>query len=319
VSRPLVAVLGTRYTDFAIEGEVLDPLGVRLCAAAGSSAEEIIEVAGSAEVILAGSAPRFDAGVLERLSCKGIVRYGVGTESIDLVAARRLGLVVGRVSDYGTEAVALHSVTLALALLRRIPEADRSLRAGSWSFADLRPLHLPARLTAGVLGFGRIGRQSAEYLHALGFEICAYDEFVEVPADSPVVPVSFDELLERSDILMLHAPGRPDGTAVLGAEQLSKMRQGSILVNTARGSLIDVPALVEGLRHGRPARAGLDVFPQEPIEFEAFAGVEDAVLLTPHMAWYTEESEEDMRRKAANEAARILQGVPLRDPVVESR
>ncbi len=313
---PLVAVLGTRYRDLSIEEHVLEPLSPRFVTSPGQSPEAILEVAADAQVILAGSGPRFDDSVLKSLSCRGIVRYGVGTDSIDLDAARRHGIAVARVSDYGTEAVAFHAVAAAVALTRRLPEADRVIREGGWGFADLRPLHLPSHLTAGVVGFGRIGRQAATYLLGLGFKVCAYDEYVDIAPETGVTQTDLPSLLASSDIVLLHAPGNPDGSALLGATELAAMRPGSIVINTARGSLIDVPALVDGLRNNRPGLAGLDVFPQEPFDIAAFAGVEDQLLLSPHMAWYTDESEEDLRRKAAEEAARLLTGEPLRDPVV---
>ncbi|GFG51133.1 hydroxyacid dehydrogenase [Mycolicibacterium agri] len=316
MSGPLVAILGTRYRDFAIEERALGPLGATIVSGPGGTPEDIVDVAKTADVVLAGSRPRFDEAVLASLNCTGIVRYGVGTDSIDLDAARRLGIAVARVSDYGTEAVAFHTVAAAAALLRRIPDADRSIRTGSWGFADLRPLHLPSHLTAGVIGYGRIGRQAAEYLVALGFSVCAHDEYVEIPAGSGVQAMGLDDLLAASDVVLLHAPGNKDGTPLLDRNRLAAMRPGSVLVNTARGSLIDLDALVDGLRAGRPARAALDVFPTEPLDFAVFQGVEDRVLLTPHMAWYTEESEADMRQKAAEEAVRLLRGEPLRDPVV---
>ncbi len=147
---PLVAVLGTRYPDLGIEEEVLGTL-----LAPGSSpirqasSASLLAAAAEADVVLAGSAPKFTAEVLEGLRCRGVVRYGVGTDSIDLDAARRLGIGVARVSDYGTEAVAFHAVATVCALLRRLTEADRTVRDGGWGFADLRPLQLPSTLTAG--------------------------------------------------------------------------------------------------------------------------------------------------------------------------
>jgi D-3-phosphoglycerate dehydrogenase len=316
VRAPLVAILGTRYRDFAIEEQALEPFGATLVSDPGADPEAILATAAEADVVLAGSAPRFTAPVLEGLRCRGIVRYGVGTDSIDLDAALANGIAVARVSDYGTEAVAFHAVAAAAALVRRLPDADRALRAGTWGFADLRPLHLPSSLTAGVVGFGRIGRQSAAYLLGLGFSVCAHDEYVDVPAGSGVRSVDLPTLLATSDVVLLHAPGNKDGSPLLGAAELALMPQGSVVVNTARGSLIDIPALVEALRAGRPARAALDVFPREPADLAAFAGVEEQVLLSPHMAWYTDESEADMRRKAAAEAVRLLAGEELRDPVV---
>lgn len=321
MSQPVAVILGTRYQDFALEEEALGPLGVRLVAGDGASAADILAVAEGADVVLASSQPVFTADVIKglaRLGVRGIVRYGVGTDSVDLSAARRHGLAVARVSDYGTEAVAVHAVAMALAQLRRLAEADRTVRTGKWGMADLRPLSQPSGLTAGIVGFGRIGRQAAAYLRGFGMTICAYDEYVDVAPDSGADPVTLDQLLERSDVVTLHAPGSADGRALLGADELARMRPGSVLVNTARGSLIDVQALAAGLAAGRPARAALDVFPTEPPDLSSLDPVLDHVLLSPHMAWYTEESEVDLRRKAADEAARMLRGEPLRDPVVET-
>ena len=317
MSAPLVAVLGTRYRDLGIEEEVLARFAPRIVADPAGSAEALLAAAADADVVLAGSAPKFTAEVLEGLRCRGVVRYGVGTDSVDLEAARRLGIGVARVSDYGTEAVAFHAVATVCALLRRLTEADRTVREGGWGFADLRPLHLPSTLTAGVVGFGRIGRQTATYLQGLGLSVCAFDEYVDVPADSGVRAVDLETLLRTSDVVSLHAPGNADGSPLLDAAALGLMKPGSLLVNTARGSLIDMPALVEALRAGAPARAALDVFPREPVDVSVLGDVVDRVLLTPHMSWYTEQSEADMRRKAAEEAARLLAGEPLRDPVVE--
>ena len=316
MSRPLVAVLGTRYTDLSVEETALAPLGADLVVGDGGSAEAIVDVAARADVVLAGSQPRFDAAVLDRLSCRGIVRYGIGVDSVDLDAAAARGIAVARVSDYGTEAVAFHAVTLATALLRRVVEADRTVRTGGWGVADLRPLRLPSTLTAGVVGYGRIGRQAAAYFRGLGMQVLAHDEHVDVPAGDGLSPASLDELLAGSDVVSLHAPGAADGAPLLDADRLATMRAGSILVNTARGSLVDTEALVDALSAGRLAAAALDVFTTEPPHLGVFEPVADRLLLTPHMAWYTEESELDMRRKAADEAVRLLRGEPLRDPIV---
>jgi D-3-phosphoglycerate dehydrogenase len=315
VSPRKVAVLGTRYADLAIEEELLGPLDVALVLGDGGSAAEILEAAADAEVILCGSRPKFDAEVLAGLTCRGIVRYGIGVDTIDVETARDRGIAVARVSDYGTEAVAVHAVATGLALFRRLPEADAALRGGAWGVAGLRPLHLPSASVAGVVGYGRIGRQAATYLRGLGFGVVTHDEYVDVPAGDGVRSASLDELLETSDLVTLHAPGDPSGRPLLGPGQLARMKPGSVLVNTSRGSLVDLPALLDGLAAGRPRFAALDVFPAEPVDASVFEPVADRVLLTPHMAWYTEESEADMRRKAAAEAARLLRGEPLREPV----
>lgn len=305
-----VAILGTRYRDFSVEEAVLSHRGVRLVSGAGASRAEVVSEAGAAAVILAGSGPQFDAWVIERLSCIGIVRYGVGLESVDLDAAARSGMWVAYVPDYATDAVATHTVTLTLAALRRLIGADRNVKAGKWGIDDLRPLSAPGSLTVGIIGVGRIGRRVAELLLPFGFEVVAHDAYIDVVASlSGVKGVSLHELLAVSDVVTVHAPGTRNGRPLLGSQELDRMKEGAIVVNTARGSLIDQAALVERLRRGSIALAALDVFANEP-PGGAFADVADRTILTPHMAWYTEESEFEMRVKAAREALRLLDGRP---------
>lgn len=314
-----VAVLGTRYPDLDVERAILGPLDVDLHRGDGASTEEIVEVAGDAELILCGSRPVFGASALERLTCDSIVRYGVGVDSIDLEAARERGIAVVRVTDYGTEAVSVHTVALALAAIRRLTEAHRLVHDGEWGFAPLRPLHLPSALTAGVLGFGRIGRRTAALLAGLGFRVRAHDSYVDVrAAGEPGIEAAGDlyDLLETSDLLTLHVPGQPDGQPLLGSGELGLLKHGSILLNTARGNLIDHQALIDGLAAGRPMVAGLDVFPEEPPNNGPLRTVGDRIITTPHMAWHTDESELELRRKAAQSAAQLLRGERPPDVVV---
>jgi D-3-phosphoglycerate dehydrogenase len=207
---------------------------------------------------------------------------------------------------------------MAMAALRRLVEADQRVRRGEWGFAPLRPLHLPSAMTAGVLGAGRIGRHAARQFAGLGFRVLAHDPYP--PAEpGPATMVTFDELLATSDVLSLHAPGPADGTAVLDGARLASMKPGAVLVNTARGSLVDQRALATALAAGTPAVAALDVFSGEPPDLSVFADVKERLIFSPHMAWYTEESELDMRRKAALEARRILLGETPEDLVVDPR
>lgn len=308
--RPKVAIIGTRFHDFEVERQVLGE--VELTSGPGGSRAELLEVAGDADVILAGAAAVFDAETLDALGCRGIVRLGVGVDGVDLEKARSLGMWVANVPDYGTEAVALHTVTLVLSSLRRLTLADRRLRDGSWGVADLRPLHLPSSLTLGVVGFGRIGQRVAAMLGGIGFEhFVVTDPFLDADTIEGVLPgadatlVELPVLLAGADVVTLHAPPPPHGH-LLGADQLGIMREGAILVNTARGALVDSGALVSALAAGRPGFAALDVFEREPPDVSMFQSVADKMTLTPHMSWYTEESELSLRRQAAEEARLIL-------------
>ena len=308
--RTIVAVLGTRYPDLSVEEAILAPRGVRLASGPGGDPDDIVALAGDAAVILAGSAVRLDTAVIERLSCIGIVRYGVGVENVDLAAASRAGMWVAYVPDYGTEAVATHTVALILTALRRITLADRAVKSGRWGLEELRPLSLPSSLTVGVVGAGRIGRRVAELLAPFGFDLVMHDAYVDIDSAAPgVKSASLDELLEISDVVTLHVPGSPSDPPLLGSAELDRLKPGAILVNTARGALVDQAALIERLRSGAIALAALDVFGTEPPGPD-LSDVFDRTILTPHMAWYTEETESDLRTKAAGEALRLLEGLP---------
>lgn len=307
-----MAIFGTRFRDFGVEQDVLG--AVDLVSAPGSTRQEILDVASDADVILVGAAPSFDAGTLDGLGCRGIVRLGVGVDNVDLDRARALGIWVVNVPDYGTESVAFHTVALILASVRRLIAADRQLRGGSWGVADLRPLHLPEALTVGIVGFGRIGRRVGEMLVGVGFRsflvsdpLITAEHTALTLGEGSARLVELSELVAEADVVTLHAPPSADGP-MFGADALGSMKQGSILVNTARGALVDTVALVAALRAGRPAMAALDVFEREPVEVDALEDVLDRLVLTPHMSWYTEETELAMRRQAAAEAGRILSG-----------
>lgn len=315
-----MAIIGTRFGDFDIEREVLGD--VELSSGPGRNHFEILEVATGADVILAGASPIFDAETLEALGCRAIVRLGVGVDGVDLDTARSLGMWVANVPDYGTDAVALHTVTLILACLRRLTQADRQLRSGSWGVASLRPLRLPSSLTVGVVGLGRIGRRVAVMLKGIGFERFLVVDPAAKPGDLKEVLgevdarlVELPELLGGADVVTLHCPPEARGY-LLGADRLTMMREGSILVNTARGVLVDTEALVAAFDRDRPAMAALDVFESEPPDVTVFQSVHDRVILTPHMSWYTEESELALRRQAAADVRRILDSLPPLHPVV---
>ncbi len=310
----IVAVLGARWPDLSVERSILEPSGAELRRGTGATADEIAAVAGEADVVLAGPRPRLDAAMLERLPCRGVVRYGVGVDNVDLDAAAGLGKWVAYVPDYGTEAVALHALTLALAGVRRLVAADATVRSGTWGFDGLRPLHLPSSATAGVVGLGRIGRRTAQLMRAVGFkEVLGHDPATSA-ADLGVPDAPLDEVLACSDVVSLHAPLQA-GPPLLGTAELGRMKAGSVLVNTARGGLVDAAALTAGLAAGRPAVAALDVFPSEPPDLAVFDGVLDRLILTPHMAWYTEETELALREGAAHEALRLLRGERPLHPV----
>lgn len=316
MSLPKVALLGTRYPDLDIERELLDGVA-EIVLGDGDSAEAILEVASDSAVIMAGNPPVFTPDVIAGLSCKAIIRSGIGVDTVDLGAAKAAGMWVVNVPDYGTDAVAFHALSLGVAGMRRLVASDAVVRAGGWGFLDLRPMMLPASCVLGVVGFGRIGRRVADLFRGIGFEkVLAYDPYTQ-PDGPGVVASTLEEVLAGADVISLHAPPPDDGSALLGDAELGLMKQGSTLVNTARGRLIDSAALARSLADGRPAVAALDVFDPEPPDLTVFEGVMERMILTPHTAWYTEESQADLRRKSAEEAKRIIDGERPKNVVVD--
>jgi D-3-phosphoglycerate dehydrogenase len=246
-----------------------------------------------------------------------VSRYGAGFDTINTADAKDYGVWVANSPDYGVGEVATHALAMALSLLRHLPWYDRDIRNGTWNFGSPGRMERVSDMTLGILGLGRIGKRMAHIGRNSFKRVIACDPYI-IDGDFPayVERVSRQELFAQSNALSLHVPLNDETRNMVDASLLGRMKPGSVLVNTARGSLIDLPALLEALAAGRPAYAALDVYPSEPVDAAVFAPVADRVLLTPHMAWYTEESEADMRRKAAEEAARLLRGEPLREPVV---
>jgi D-3-phosphoglycerate dehydrogenase / 2-oxoglutarate reductase len=279
--------------------------------------EEFLAVAADADGILSQMAP-LRAEVIEGLrQCRVIVRYGVGVDTVDVEAATRKGIAVCNVPDYCTEDVADHTLTLALALIRKLPQSIAYLRGGGWSHNPLRPVRRLSSLTFGLYGFGRIARSVARRARAFGFTLLAYDPYVpdSVFAGSGVGRIDADSLLARSDLLALHMPLTEDTRHLMRADSFRKMKQGALLVNTARGGLVDTAALLEALESGQIGGAALDVLETEPIPPEHPLWRNPNVLMTPHLAWYSEEALHQLQRSVSEECARVLRGEPPRSAV----
>ena len=275
--------------------------------------EAIIEAARDADGLIITQAP-ITAAVIDQLErCKVIVRYGVGVDTIDLAAATQKGIMVVNLPAYCTEEVADHAMTLILALIRKLPRSVEYLRSGGWSQEPLRPIRRLSTLTLGLYGFGRIGRAVAQRARAFGFRLIGCDPYVpdDIFAAYGVDRVVEDALLAGSDVLSLHMPVTEETRQILNAERLSKLKRGALVVNTARGGLIDTPALLDALDSGQVGEAALDVLDVEPIPADHPILRRENVFLTPHLAWYSEESLLQLQRDAGMECARALRGEPV--------
>lgn len=313
-----VVVTDCDHPNLDPEHAVLDPAGIGVRREQCRTAEDVINRCGGARVLVNQYAP-ITAEVLDALpEVRLVVRYGVGVETVDVAAATRRGVWVANVPDYGPTEVADHTMALALALLRGVTGYDRSVRAGVWDYQVARPLRRLDTLTFGIVGCGMIGQTVAARAAAFGMRVVGVET---APGRSltawPYPLVDLDELLASSDVISLHATLDRSSARLIDARALAAMRPSALLVNTARGGLIDTPALLAALESGRIAGAALDVLDTEPVDPAVRAALarHQRVVLSPHAAWYSEESFVQLKTEVAREAARVLTGQPPRCPV----
>jgi D-3-phosphoglycerate dehydrogenase / 2-oxoglutarate reductase len=304
---PLVVVCGLDHVNLAEEQEVFGKAGFRLQTVIARTEAEYLERCGDADGLLIqyGAVTR---RVLEGLPrVRVLVRYGVGVDGIDLAAATDHGVPVVNVPDYGTDEVANHAVALVLALARKLTRLDRQTRSGGWDVFRVGAVTRLAGQTVGIFGCGRIGSAVARKLSGFDVRLLGCDPYIDrFPAG--VQPVPFERLLGESDYITIHCPLTGETRHAFDAESLGRMRPTAVLINTARGGIVDTDALVGALQEGQLAGAGLDVLEQEPIDPESPLLRMEQVIVTPHAAWYSEEGRSDLKRRAAEEAVRVLRG-----------
>ena len=242
--------------------------------------------------------------------CRIIARYGIGLDTIDIVAATETGIIVTNVPDYCIDEVSDHALGLILALGRGVVRLDRRVREGAWSPMDAAPLHRLRGRTLGLVGFGRIARALATKASAVGFKVRAFDPFLssESVESAGVEPCDLATLLAGSDVVSLHAPLSPETRHMIGADALAALPRGALLVNTSRGPLVDLAALREALASGHLGGAALDVLETEPPAADDPLLSRSDVIVTPHAAFYSEESMVELRRKAAEQVLEALAG-----------
>ena len=310
----VVAVTDHPFPDLEPTREVLAPLSVEIRISASVAAADVLAVARQADAVI-NTYAQLPAELIERFErCRIIARTGIGIDTVDLAAATARGIVVTNVPEYCEDEVSDHAMALMLALARNVTRGNSSVHGGDWDLAAVKPIHRLRGRTVGLVGFGKTARLVARKAQGFGLDVLAYDPYVGPTAVTAlgVELVSLKELLARSDFVSVHAPLTPGTRHMIGAEALAMMRPGAVVVNTARGGLVDVAALAEALDSGAIAGAGLDVLPDEPPAADLPLYGRPNVILTPHTAFYSEESVLDLQVKAAQQVALVLSG---RDPV----
>jgi D-3-phosphoglycerate dehydrogenase len=305
------------YPSLQLLESILTPAGAELVTAQCKTPEDVIAAGRDMDALLVTWAPITAAVSAALTHCKLIIRCGIGVDNVDLVAAKARGIPVCNVPDYGVREVAEHALALALALVRQLPQIDHRLRGGNWKMMPDRPMLALHASTFATAGFGRIARTAHEMMRAFGCARIAYDPYVtvEVMTAAGVEKVELDQLFARADILSLHLPLLPETKHFVSAARLAQMKKTAILVNTARGPLIDTVALAAALKAGTIAGAGLDVYEKEPVEKDHPLFAAPNALLTSHVAWYSESSIPKLQQLAAEEVIRGLRGEPLKNQV----
>jgi phosphoglycerate dehydrogenase-like enzyme len=261
---------------------------------------------------------RLGEATFERASrCVGVVRAGVGYNNVDLDATGRRGIVVCNVPDYGTEEVADHAMMMLLAIARQLMPCDTAIRRGEWHYTSSVATPRLRGKTLGLLGCGRIGSAMALRAKAFGLDVVFYDPYVP-PGIEKALGVrrvfKFEELLEQSRFLSLHCYLDATTRHMINAAAFARLPEGAIIVNTARGPVVEQNALIDALNSGRLLGAGIDVCEREPLDDDRLRR-HPRVILTPHSAFYSIEGFVELRRKTAEEVRRLLKGEPPRSVV----
>ena len=272
--------------------------------------DEFITAAQDCDALLNTYAGPITAEVMARMpKCRIIARYGIGVDTIDLEAATRAGIIVTNNPTYCIEEVAEHTMALILACARKVALYDRLVRAGRWEVPPGKPMFRLSGRTLGLVGFGNIGRQVALRAAAFGMRILYFDPIVvEGQPGVSAKSVALPELLRESDFVSLHPPLTPQTRRMIGDDALSHMKPTAFLVNCSRGPVVDTEALVRALDAGRIAGCALDTIDPEPLPDPHPLRGRDSVIITPHVAWYSEQALVGLQAGAPSEVRRVLTG-----------
>jgi D-3-phosphoglycerate dehydrogenase / 2-oxoglutarate reductase len=282
------------------------------------TAEEVAAAVAGADVAVVQFAPFGPAAAAAIKPGATVIRYGVGYNNIDLAACAKHGLKVGYVPDYCADEVADHTAAAALTLLRKLMPMDASVRRGEWAAVKIaKPMKPFNKTQFGFFGLGNIGRAVHARLKGFGFQFLAADPgLTDAQANEMGVrKVTAEALLREADITSLHAPATAETTEYFNAARLATMQPHAMLVNSARGQLINESDLAEALTHGTIAAAALDVFHVEPLQPDNPLRAAPNLLLTPHAAWYSEAAIHQLQFLVAGDITRALAGQGPRKPV----
>ncbi len=313
-----VVVTDWTFPTLDLEERAARDGGAEFAAHQARTAEEVAEAVAGANVALVQFAPFAEAAARAMAPGGTVIRYGVGYDNIDLAATKAAGLRVGYVPDYCADEVAEHTAAMALAMLRKLPQLDQSVRRNDWAAVKVsRPLKPFAETVFGFFGLGQIGQAVLGRLRGMGFRFAAADPGLsgEDAEALGVTLMGMEDLLREADVISLHAPATAETRGYFNAARLETMKPHAVLINSARGQLIDENDLAQALRHGTIGGAALDVFATEPLPPESPLRSAPNCLLSPHAAWYSDAAIGRLQGLVAEDVTRALKGEGPRKPV----
>jgi D-3-phosphoglycerate dehydrogenase len=318
-----VVIADYDFGDVDLERAIIEEAGFELVAAQCKTEGDVIAVARDAHAVIVQYATVGKTAIDSFTQCRVIARYGTGVDIVDVDAATERGILVTNVpNDWCEDEVADHAMALLLAEARNLRRYDQQTRASVWRWQSGQPIYRLRGRIMGLLSFGAIARAIARRASGFGIAVIAHDPFVDqstIEAQG-AKPVSFDQLLEQSDFLVIQAPLTDSTRDLFDDTRLRRLKSTAILINTARGPIVNDQALYRVLKEGRIAGAGLDDIAEEPAKHRDWRPTNplfelDNVIITPHAAYYSEESIRTVRQFAVEEVVRVLRGQAALSPV----